>query len=97
VSGFWPVKEIGNIVNTINPTMELRGELIGYERLELIANDIDVFHGSDSDGGEMKVLFPTCTYHTLGGINEEVIYMKSISTKFLTSVYKPTAILELRY
>ena len=29
VSGSWPAKEIGNIVNSINPTMEMQGELIG--------------------------------------------------------------------
>ena len=76
VSGSWPAKEICNIVNAINPTMEMQGELIGYERLELVSNDIDVFHGSDSDGGEMKVLFHTCQYHTIDGINEEVNTIK---------------------
>ena len=72
ISGSWVTKEIALITNLINPTMEVQGGLVGYDALQLVANDIDVHYGSTQDGGPLEICFHTCQYERIEGIESEI-------------------------
>ena len=86
--GSWPAQAVTDSINIINPTLEGKTALIGYEALGLIANDSDVYVGDEGKTGfERTVLFDSCTYKRLDGFDIDINTIKCLNLSHMSLLH----------